>query len=420
MAGNDWKTYRIQEIAAEMSDAPFGSSLKTKDYVDCGVLVIQGKNIQGRRFDWADRRHVTQEKYESLSRNHCFPGDLVFPNVGTIGKIGILSPCIGHDKYLLSTNTMRLRPNEDIAIRDYVYYFFCWNKTVQHIHSINSKSVQPVFNYTTLRDYRITLPPLSEQKAIAHILGTLDDKIELNRRMNETLEGMARAIFKSWFVDFDPVRAKMDGRPVPGMDAATAELFPDGFEDVDGELVPKGWKSARWGDIATLVYGKGLRDYKDRVAPYRVFGTNGPVGWHDASLCPGEGIIIGRKGAYRGVHYWPEPFYVIDTAFYLAPTCDIDLKWAFYELLRFDINSMDSGSAIPSTSREDFYGIPVCVPSVRVQRHFGSIVDHLFAKKYANEEQSASLAAVRDALLPKLLSGEIRIGDAKKTMEGIN
>ena len=94
--------------------------------------------------------NVTKEKYDSLKRSHCFPGDLIFPKVGTIGKVGVLSPCKGHDHYVLSTNTMRLRPNEEIACRDYVYYYFCWSKVVKHIHAINSKSVQPVFNFTDL------------------------------------------------------------------------------------------------------------------------------------------------------------------------------------------------------------------------------------------------------------------------------
>src|SRR5690606_370307 len=107
----------------------------------------------------------------------------------------------------------------------------------------------------SLRNSRIILPPLKEQKAIAHILGTLDDKIELNRKMNETLEAMARAIFKSWFVDFDPVRAKMDSRQPYGMDTETAALFPDSFEDSELGKIPKGWKAGRLDEIIHIIGG---------------------------------------------------------------------------------------------------------------------------------------------------------------------
>jgi len=144
----------------------------------------------------------------------------------------------------------------------FTYYF------LQHmdLRRYNSGSAQASLNRNYIYPLKVRIPPLPEQKAIAHILGTLDDKIELNRRMNETLEGMARALFKSWFVDFDPVRAKMDGRPVPGLDAATAALFPDGFEHVEGELVPRGWKVERLRDhieaTKGLSYnGAGLSDF---------------------------------------------------------------------------------------------------------------------------------------------------------------
>jgi type I restriction enzyme S subunit len=230
--------------------------------------------------------------------------------------------------------------------------------------------------------------------------------------MNATLEAMARALFQSWFVDFDPVRAKLDGRKPIAMDAATAALFPEHFDHKAEGVDPTGWNLKRWGDIATLEYGKSIRDYRESGGKYRVWGTNGPIGFYDEALCNSAGIVIGRKGAYRGVHYSPEPFFVIDTAFYLKPKAALDLKWAYYELLRFDINSMDSGSAIPSTSRDDFYGIPVIVPPPAIQDAFGKIVGGWFAKIFANDHESRTLATLRDTLLPKLLSGELSVAAA--------
>src|SRR6266516_185018 len=132
---SDWKTWRIEEVAAKMGDAPFGSLLKNTDYTDAGALVVQGKNIQGRTCDWTHRRYVSHEKYEGLSRSHCSLGDLIFPKVGTIGKVGRLTPCPGVNEYVLSTNTMRFKADESVASTDYVYYFFTWPKTVQLIHA---------------------------------------------------------------------------------------------------------------------------------------------------------------------------------------------------------------------------------------------------------------------------------------------
>ncbi|RLB80576.1 MAG: restriction endonuclease subunit S, partial [Deltaproteobacteria bacterium] len=160
----------------------------------------------------------------------------------------------------------------------------------------------------------------------------------------------------------------------------------------------RGWKQCEWGDLATLEYGKALRGYQNKRGRYRVYGTNGPIGWHDKPLCHHPGVIIGRKGAYRGIHYSPEPFFVIDTAFYLEPKEDIDLRWAYYELLTHDINSMDSGSAIPSTSREAFYHLPVKVPPKDQQRRIAHILGTLDDKIELNRKMSQTLEAMAQAI----------------------
>src|SRR5262249_37555163 len=134
-------------------------------------------------------------------------------------------------------------------------------------------------------------------------------------------------------------------------------------------------------------------------------------------LCNHPGIIIGRKGAYRGVHYCSQPFYVIDTAFYVEPRKNLELRWAYYDLLRNDINSMDSGSAIPSTSREDFYNLPVVCPPSSVQQAFVQILSPLWLRQKQAEKEILNLAALRDTLLPKLISGELRVKAAEALVE---
>jgi type I restriction enzyme S subunit len=158
------------------------------------------------------------------------------------------------------------------------------------------------------------------------------------------------------------------------------------------------WQEHKWGDLATLEYGKGLRGYQDGKERYPVYGTNGQIGWHIEPLCEYPSVIIGRKGAYRGIHYSPEPFYVIDTAFYLSPKTDFDLRWAYYQLLTVDINSMDSGSAIPSTSREDFYNLPVLVPPSPEQHAIAHILGTLDDKIELNRQMNATLEAIARAV----------------------
>ena len=137
------------------------------------------------------------------------------------------------------------------------------------------------------------------------------------------------------------------------------------------------WQEVRWGDLATLEYGRALRGYDTARGPFRVFGTNGPIGWHDEALCSHPSVIVGRKGAYRGIHYSSKPFFAIDTAFYLKPRREMDVRWAYYQLLTQDINGMDSGSVIPSTSRDEFYSLPLLLPPLPEQRAIAHILGTL-------------------------------------------
>jgi type I restriction enzyme S subunit len=158
------------------------------------------------------------------------------------------------------------------------------------------------------------------------------------------------------------------------------------------------WQDLTWGDIATLEYGKALRDYKEENGIFPVYGANGPIGWANRALHDEPGVIVGRKGAYRGVHFSNRPFFVIDTAFYLNPIRSLNIKWAYYQLLTLDINGMDSGSAIPSTSRDEFYQLPVSVPSEQEQSEIAEILCSLDNKIALNRKLNATLEEMARAL----------------------
>jgi len=272
-----------------------------------------------------------------------------------------------------------------------------------------------------LEKLEILFPPLAEQKAIAHILGTLDDKIELNQQTNQTLEAIARALFKSWFIDFDPVRAKLDGRQPAGMDAETAALFPAEFEDGRAiGKIPKGWKVQIIGDVIEFAYGKPLKqpDRQHGIVP--VYGSNGQIGWHNKSLVKAPGIVIGRKGNPGTVVWTPIDFYPIDTTFYAIPISSTkSLHYLFHALCLQDLPSLAADSAVPGLNRNLAYMNKLLIPSEECLEAFDSIVNGISAKVHITNQEAITLTSIRDALLPKLLSGEIRVQDAEKVVEAV-
>ena len=266
-----------------------------------------------------------------------------------------------------------------------------------------------------IESLEIPLPALSEQRAIAHVLGTLDDKIELNRRMNETLEEMARALFKSWFVDFEPVRAKMDGRwypgeSLPGLPAEHYDLFPDRLVDSELGEIPEGWDVTELGELVDLAYGKALRADDRKGGSVPVYGSNGQVGWHDEGLVAGPGIVVGRKGN-PGIVTWAHgDFFPIDTAFYVVSRdAEVGLPFLFFALTRQDLPSVSADSAVPGLNRNLAYMNKLLVPGKHLVAEFDDYASAIFSRCHHLEGESRTLATQRDSLLPRLVSGDVRV-----------
>ena len=240
-----------------MAVGPFGSRMKADLYVPSGVRVIRGNNLSGGREPEGDYVHVSEEVADSLASCCLKPGDLVFPHRGNIGEVGI-TPDDGL-RYMLSTSLMKLSPNRTKVKPLYLMYFFK-SAVARAALLMNASQVGTPGIATPLKSLRgiqLPLPPLMVQRQIAETLSALDDRITLLRETNATLEAIAQALFKSWFVDFDPVRAKLEGRPPEGMDEATAALFPDGFEESELGLVPRGWRVLPIGDAVEAVEAVG-------------------------------------------------------------------------------------------------------------------------------------------------------------------
>ncbi|WP_171390983.1 restriction endonuclease subunit S [Vibrio mediterranei] len=245
------------------------------------------------------------------------------------------------------------------------------------------------------------------------LLVALEDKRYLNSQTNQTLEQMAQAIFKSWFVDFDPVKAKMSGEQPEGMDVATASLFPEKLVESELGLIPDGWEPKQLKDIVELAYGKALKK-TDRVAgDVPVYGSGGLTGYHNQSLVEGPGIIVGRKGTVGSVYWEPKAFYPIDTVFYVKPKAGYSLKYCHLVLQNLGLKAMNTDAAVPGLNRNNAYRLDVITPSESVLKKFEEMMQSFQSKVDANNAQNASLESLRDTLLPKLLSGEIDLEKAQ-------
>ena len=289
MVSREWETPTISEIAERVAMGPFGSSIKVETFVPEGVPVISGQHLHGTRVDDGPGfNFITEEHARRLANANVTRGDIVLTHRGTIGQVAYIPENSRFDRYVVSQSQFYVRCDRSKVLPEFLATYLR-SPEGQHQLLANTSQVgvpsiaQPV---TYLRTLRVPLPPLPEQRAIAHVLGSLDDKIELNRRMNQTLEQMARALFKSWFVDFDPVRAKMDGRwrpgqSLPGLPAHLYDLFPSRLVPSELGLIPAGWEVRPFGALLTDVvggdWGKETPDVKHTEPVSVIRGTDLPA-----------------------------------------------------------------------------------------------------------------------------------------------
>ena len=309
----------------------------------------------------------------------------------------------------LNQHVFRVTPDAYID-RTFFYYLLRYLKP-NFVEIARNKQTTGLGHVTRrdLENIEAACPPLQEQRGIAHILGTLDDKIELNRRMNETLEQMARAVFQDWFVDFGPVRAKLEGRE-PYLPPQLWDLFPDRLVESELGEIPEGWEVKALGEVIELAYGKALKAGDRKGGDVPVYGSNGRVGWHNEKLVNGPGVVVGRKGNPGVVTWAHTDFYPIDTSFYVVPATEsLSLLFLLYALDGQGLPSVAADSAVPGLNRNLAYMNKQIIPDSMVMEVFDGHATAIFTRRHRLEEESQALATQRDALLPKLVSGEVRV-----------
>lgn len=425
MASDSWREVSVNELASQVPNAlatgPFGSSISAKFFQQVGVPVIRGSNLSdnvGTRLNDEDLVFLSNEKGQEFARSIVRDGDLIFTCWGTIGQVGLIDGRTRYREYVISNKQMKLTPNYDIADSLFLYYLFSGPDMYRRITGQAIGSSVPGFNLGQLRSLRVLLPPLAEQHAIAHILGTLDDKIELNQRTNETLETIAQALFRSWFVEFDLVRAKAEGRQPMEVDQETVALFPDGFQESQLGRIPEGWQTGRLDDLLLLHRGYDLPASERVTGPYEVISGNGPSGSHIVAKVKGPGVVIRRSGVLGlgKVFFVQDDFWPLNTALYVSEFRVSRPLHAYHLLSALDFAVFDGGSAVPTLNRNHIHSLPAIIPEGRIIERFETICLPIFNKLLANRQQSITLADIRDALLPKLLSGDIRVKDAEQVV----
>ncbi|MDY0311415.1 MAG: restriction endonuclease subunit S [Desulfobacterales bacterium] len=275
-------------------------------------------------------------------------------------------------------------------------------------------STMPKLTQGNMNRIPVITPPLKDQEAIACILGALDDKIELNRRMNRTLEDMARAIFKSWFVDFDPVRAKAAGQQPLGLKPEIADLFPDSLEDSELGEIPKGWRVGPLETAFVLKRGFDLPSSCRTAGLYPVIAASGPNGTHNEYKARGPGVTTGRSGVLGKVFYVHQDFWPLNTSLWVKAFKHYTPAYTFHFLQFLDLRLFDAGSAVPTLNRNHVHNLPILLPQNDIVAVFDRLSVDFLKKQKQNDEQSKTLSTLRDTLLPKLISGELRVPDAER------
>jgi len=411
------KAGTLADVAAPMKNAivggPFGSNLVSKDYVPSGVPVIRGQNMGGK---WVSGQFafVSNDKAAQLSQNLARPNDLVFTQRGTLGQVAIV-PSAPYDKYVVSQSQMKITVDPTKADVSFLYYLFKTPEQLQYIFNAAIQTGVPHTNLGILKATPLELPPLSVQKNIAAMVGAIDDRIALLRETSATLEAIAQALFKSWFVDFDPVHAKQQGIAPAGMDEATAALFPDSLEQSESGEVPRSWSIGKVESLLELAYGKALKA-TDRVAgDVPVYGSGGLTGFHNQALVEGPSVVVGRKGTVGSLYWEDRPFFPIDTVFYVKTK--LPLTYCFYQLRVLGLEGMNTDGAVPGLNRNNVYRLPVVIPPEQVIAAFDSLIRPLRDRMFANDMQAQTLATLRDTLLPRLISGQLRLPEAQATVD---
>ncbi len=449
--GSEWPLVSLAEISERIGDGLHG----TPEYSEYGeYYFINGNNLENGEITIKEStKKVDSTEYLKHKKELNSNAVLVSIN-GTIGNVALFNG----EEVVLGKSTCYINLKQGIH-RDFVAYSLSSHQFQEYIERCATGSTIKNVSLKMMREFKFRMPvEETEQIKAVSSIRNLDNKIQLNRQTNKTLEAMAQALFKSWFVDFDPVfdniiahnlahnNAPLHNIPEPllphaqrrlnvhnvgrGSARQTAahafhHLFPQAFEQSDEPSVgiqgwvPKGWGVSRLDSILELAYGRALKKTERLEGDIPVYGSGGMTGYHNDFLVPGPGIIVGRKGTVGSLYWEDKNFYPIDTVFYVKPMKQYSLEYCFMQLKVLGLENMNTDAAVPGLNRNNAYRLEIVKPEQKIIDKFSDIIKSFQCRKQALQSETENLESLRDTLLPKLISGELRIPDAEQATEAL-
>jgi type I restriction enzyme S subunit len=438
----EWKKYTIADVSKKVitGKTPPGTLDK---YFGGEVLFVTPTDMGDNKYIELTQRTLSDEGEAKLAKQK-FECGIVVSCIGwQMGKAAIV-----RNTAVTNQQINTIIPNGDLIDVDFLFYTLSEKRT--EIFNLGATATRtPILKKSLFEKIEFHAPKLEQQKKIGNILSSLDAKIISNKKINQTLEQMAQALFKSWFVDFEPVKAKMavleaggsqEDATLAAMTAisgknadtlvvferenpekyaelkVTAELFPSAMQDNELGEIPEEWSAQRFSDIATLHYGKALKKTERIEGPYPVYGSGGITGSHINHLIEGPSIIVGRKGSI-GTLYWEDGnFYPIDTVYYVSSKVGVPLSYLYYMMRTLKLSNMNTDAAVPGLNRDNVYRLDVLKPAKPILNKFNNYISIFRKIIQKNNMSTITLESLRDTLLPKLLSGEITLPEAEQAI----
>ena len=390
----EWKHYKMDELIEEISMGPFGSDVKKEFYVDNGVPILNGSNLQGFKLKEDSFGYLTKEKADSLKKCNAHRGDIIVTHRGTLGQIVYVPVNSKYDRYVISQSQFRFRCKADLVDVQYlVYYFHTREGQYKILANASQVGVPALARATsTFRLIDIKLPPLDDQRRIASILSSLDRKIELNNKINADLDEMAQAIFKNWFVDFEPFK---DGK----------------FVNSELGMIPEGWKVGLLGELCNFKRGKNLltKNAIDEGIPV-VAGGLEPSCYHNVANTGAPVITVSGSGANAGfMRMYHVPVWASDCSFIDISCENFYFVYCFLKVNSKLLKHAQTGAVQPHVKPSDIHDFELVIPDKESIYDFQDKVKPFFDKIALIQKENSRLSLLRDTLLPRLMSGELEV-----------
>ena len=373
------KRQKLIELA-DIQTGPFGSQLHKEDYVDNGTPIVTVEHLGKRRFTEQNLPKVSDEDKKRLNKYTLRKGDIVFSRVGSVDRCSYVDTF--HDGWMFSGRCLQVRPSSDV-LPLYLYYFFCLEDTKEFIRNIAVGATMPSINTKLMGEVEVTYPSIEIQQKVVEILSVLDDKIELNNKINDNLQQQVSVLYQSWFEDFE----------------------------LTNGVCPENWRYQDLSAIADIASGKRppvKSEVCNQETPISIVGAASVMGFTSEANHTDKILVTGRVGTHGVIQRFNTPCWTSDNTLVITSP--------YYEftnqiLHRIDYSSMNRGSTQPLITQGDMKKVVVLVPDEDTLAKFEEFAGSLMAKWEATTKENVKLASLRDTLLPRLMSGEIDVSD---------